>query len=200
MKYRQWWVVAGALALLAPVACGRDEASGADLVAGDASAGAGGVAATDCTGLGCVCATADAAQAEPPSCRNVPLDGCGPGGDEDCCASPVVPCGSFRRYWDGATHLDDRHPASLSTFRLDRFEVTVSRYRAFVQAGGATQVSPPAPGAGAVPRLADSGWRAAYDAMLPADPGALSAALACGARATWTSRRRRQRSAPHHVR
>lgn len=188
MRRASWFLVLCALAALFLPACGSDEAFGKRTDAGaDAQPPDGGAAdaAVDAC-PGCSCDTPDAAPPQPPSCAG-PLATCGPAHDEDCCASPLVPCGSFRRYWDGVTHLDDRHPASLSTYRLDRFEVTVGRFRAFVQAGGGTQAAPPAAGAGAQPRIAGSGWQVAWDAELPADGAALDAALACGPRASWTS-------------
>ena len=43
--------------------------------------------------------------------------------------------------------LDDRpaHKVSISSFRLDKYEVTVGRFRAFVDAGMGAQTSPPPP-------------------------------------------------------
>jgi formylglycine-generating enzyme required for sulfatase activity len=94
----------------------------------------------------------------PPSCAGL-VDTCGPNRDEDCCTSLLVPGGTFwlgRRMGDhddvcdtnmgGATCFDDETPgvmASVRSFRLDRFEVTVARFRKFVQAIA------PAPAAGA---------------------------------------------------
>ncbi len=185
-----------ALGALLVVACGRDEGfsaqtdagaeAGAEAAAPDGRAGDAGN--SGCESAGCACDAPDAAPPEPPSCAAgvAAAQSCGPARNENCCASPLLPCGSFRRYWDGVTHLDDRHPASLSTYRLDRFEVTVSRFRAFVDAGGGTGVSPPAAGAGGQPRTPESGWQAAWDAELPADRTALDSALDCGPRATWT--------------
>jgi hypothetical protein len=67
-----------------------------------------------------------------------------------CCAVLAVPGGTFNRSNDG------NYPATLSSFGLDRFEVTVGRFRAFVSAGMGTQASPPLPGSGAHPRIAGS--------------------------------------------
>lgn len=185
-----------ALAALLLAACGRDEGFGASVDAGSDSLSTDtgstdvGGDASGCAGAGCSCDVPDAAAPAPPSCRSVDggtLASCGPLRDEDCCASPLVPCGSFRRYWDGKTHLDDKHPASLSSYRLDRFEVTVSRFRVFVEAGAGTQASPPPAKAGAEPQLPDSGWKPAWNTKLPVDRAALDMALACGPRASWTS-------------
>lgn len=49
-------------------------------------------------------------------------------------------------------------------YRLDAYEVTVGRFRAFVDAYDGT---PPPPGAGAHPFLNGTGWDASWDAQLP---------------------------------
>ena len=67
------------------------------------------------------------------SCK-IPLATCGPTGSEDCCASPLVSGGTFFRNYDAVTFTDKSHPATVSDFRLDRFEVTVARFRRFVSA------------------------------------------------------------------
>lgn len=58
---------------------------------------------------------------------------CGPN-HESCCASPLLTGGSFFRSYDAVTFLDKGHPATVSDFRLDRYEVTVGRFRDFVNA------------------------------------------------------------------
>src|SRR5262249_15158672 len=77
----------------------------------------------------------DGATPSEPSCRpaaDLPvtsgLTDCGPNANESCCASLVVDGGRFAR--------DEGHSAyaTVSTFRLDRFEVTVGRFRRFVTA------------------------------------------------------------------
>lgn len=80
------------------------------------------------------------------------------------------------------------YPATVSDFRLDRFEVTVGRFRAFVEAGMGTQQNPPAAGTGANPKVAGSGWDATWNAGLPADKAALTSALGGTAQypGTWT--------------
>jgi sulfatase modifying factor 1 len=76
------------------------------------------------------------------------------------------------------------YPATVSSFVLDTYEVTVGRFRAFVNAGQGTQASPPAAGAGVHPRLAGSGWDSAWNTSLVADTAALRAAISCG---WWTN-------------
>jgi formylglycine-generating enzyme required for sulfatase activity len=87
------------------------------------------------------------------------------------------------RATDG-TFADTASPATISTFRLDRYEVTVARFRQFVMAGQGTQQNPPATGAGAHPNIANSGWNAAWNANLRVDTAALLAALKCDS--IWT--------------
>jgi sulfatase modifying factor 1 len=64
---------------------------------------------------------------EPPSCAGL-ADTCGPSGDEDCCRSSLVDGGEFYRGADMA------FPATVSDFRLDKYEVTVGRFRKFAAA------------------------------------------------------------------
>lgn len=111
-------------------------------------------------------------------------DDCGPQGDESCCAARGVPGGTFLRSYDNLTpgHLDPSFPATVSDFTLDRFEVTVGRFRAFVDAYPASR---PKPGDGAHPLIASSGWRSDWDASLPADAAELASQLDCTG-TTWT--------------
>lgn len=78
-------------------------------------------------------------------------------------------------------------PATVSDFRLDRYEVTVGRFRTFVQAGMGTQANPPAAAAGAHPWITSSGWDPAWNARLPANTADLIARLECEPpNFTWT--------------
>ena len=56
---------------------------------------------------------------------------CGASGNESCCLSPTVTGGMFLRDYDGVTHMTTTYPATVSSFRLDKFEVTVGRFRSF---------------------------------------------------------------------
>ena len=72
---------------------------------------------------------------------------------------------------------DPEARASVSPFYLDRFEITVGRFRRFVTTGKGTQASPPAPGSGAHPKIAESGWQPSFtrpltDQQHRADQGA----------------------------
>ncbi len=74
----------------------------------------------------------------PPSCqaRGPGLSDCGPN-KENCCASLIVPGGDFYRSYDrvsGYLATNNSHPATVSAFRLDKYEITVGRFRRFVGA------------------------------------------------------------------
>lgn len=107
-------------------------------------------------------------EAEPCSCVGLGAI-CGPSFNEDCCARPEVPGGTFNRI------NDSLYPAEVSPFLLDRFEVTVGRFRAFVNAGFGTQANPPATGSGRnLNNSADQGWQTAWNSLLPSDSSALA--------------------------
>src|SRR5262249_43011358 len=108
-----------------------------------------------------------------PSCVGLPPT-CGPHGDESCCASTLVPGGTYKRSYDGLTYTDATNPATVSDFRLDRFEVTVGRFRAFLDAYPGSR---PAPGAGANPSIPASGWDPANDYYLAADKASFVARM-----------------------
>ena len=123
------------------------------------------------------------------SCAGLALT-CGPGGTGSCCepADPIAG-GTFLRGYDAAADAYDdmNYPATVSTFLLDRYEVTVGRFRAFVEAGQGTQSNPPGAGVGAHPRLAGSGWDGAWNTSLVADTAGLKAAVKCNSTyQTWT--------------
>jgi formylglycine-generating enzyme required for sulfatase activity len=69
------------------------------------------------------------------SCIGLPAD-CGPHADESCCERPLVTGGTFFREYDGVSsaYSTKGATATLSDFRLDRFEITVGRFRNFVAA------------------------------------------------------------------
>jgi formylglycine-generating enzyme required for sulfatase activity len=101
-----------------------------------------------------------------PSCRGLPAS-CGPDHQQDCCASHVVPGGTFSR--DNGSAGDFR--ATLSDFRLDDYEVTVGRFRNFVT-GYADHK--PAAGSGRNPSNdIDAGWEPRWNDSLPADEAEL---------------------------
>ena len=118
-----------------------------------------------------------------PSCIGLPAT-CGPLGKETCCAAPMVPGGDFLRSYDGVSYADASFPASVADFRLDQYEVTVGRFRKFVEAWPSSK---PSAGVGKHPLAAGTGWDSAWDAALPGDQAALKAALLCDAKfAVWS--------------
>jgi len=108
----------------------------------------------------------------------------------DCCQSPLVEGGTFLRSNESTA------PATLSDFRLDRFKVTVGRFRAFVGAGGGRATNPPAIGAGAHPGIPSSGWDPSWNAFLPATDADLGVQLVQCANPTWTDQPALQESLP----
>jgi formylglycine-generating enzyme len=126
--------------------------------------------------------------AEPPSCSGGGAGAglnCGVSGADDCCASDEVLGGSFFRDYDDVSNQSQADPASVSQFRLDRYEVTVGRFRAFVNAtsaGDASAAWTPAEGSGKHAYLNDGeglsnggdagsgyepGWQSSWDSFLP---------------------------------
>jgi len=77
------------------------------------------------------------------------------------------------------------HDTSVSDFRLDKYEVTVGRFRSFFNAYAAWRsAGNPAANAGANPHIVGSGWQSpAWDALLPGDASGL---VTHGGGSTWT--------------
>jgi formylglycine-generating enzyme required for sulfatase activity len=77
----------------------------------------------------------------------------------------------------------------VDDFYLDKYEITVGRFRVFVNAGMGTQLNPPASDAGAHPGITGSGWDSTWNTNLAADPNRLSIAMSstCSSYATWTA-------------
>jgi sulfatase modifying factor 1 len=118
--------------------------------------------------------------ADYPSCRNAAGASCGLAGSvTSCCDTAAVPGGTFNRRNVMSA------PATVSPFTLDKYEVTVGRMRAFVDAGGVTKLAPPATGAGAHPKIPGSGWNPVWNVFLPADVAALRTTLVRSV-PTWT--------------
>jgi formylglycine-generating enzyme required for sulfatase activity len=125
----------------------------------------------------------------PPSCIGLATT-CGANDNDNCCNSPEVRGGSYDRSYDLANDGnsgDKSYPATVSDFRLDKYEVTVERFRAFVDAGMGTQLSGLLAGAGAHTKIAGSGWNVNWNTSLAADKAALMAAVKCDPTyQTWT--------------
>ncbi len=147
----------------------------------------------------------------PPSCApgGTGMTNCGPGGSgtESCCTSLEVTGGTYFRTYDldpsgapiftadgGPTREAD--PATVSTFRLDKYVVTVGRLRQFVNARNAGWL--PTPGSGKHTHLNggnglagnnggfEPGWAASDDSNI----AVTDANLTCGLydnNETWTA-------------
>ncbi len=129
------------------------------------------------------------------------MTNCG-NGTESCCTSLLVDAGSYYRTYTnpGDGGRGESNPASVSSFRLDEYLVTVGRFRQFVAAWADGKGWMPSAGSGVHSHLHggkglidvgaaadagtayESGWLASYDpGVTPTD-----SYLACGKAATWT--------------
>jgi formylglycine-generating enzyme required for sulfatase activity len=127
-------------------------------------------------------AVVDAPPPEAPlsSCDGLPAE-CGTEA-ESCCTSLPVEGGAYNRL------NDPEWPATVSGFALDKYEVSVGRLRVFASA---YPDNLPEPGAGAHPRIDDSGWRDEWRAFLPTTREGLEETFRCTGDpweeyATWT--------------
>src|SRR4051794_14059158 len=83
-------------------------------------------------GLSGLCTSAPSAN----SCESLAAT-CGPTGSSPCCESSVVTGGTYARSYDvsgDGSYPDSSYQASVSSFRLDKYTVTVGRFRKFVSA------------------------------------------------------------------
>lgn len=136
----------------------------------------------------------------PPSCQTSGpgLDDCGPK-SESCCTSLPVPGGTFFRSYDDVTFTDQSYPATVSAFRLDKYEITVGRFRKFVAVWD--KGWRPAQGDGkhayvnggkgladsSNPGSYETGWTKTWSANLATTSGGWDTNLQCDAKyQTWT--------------
>ena len=119
---------------------------------------------------------------------------CGPSSNDSCCdtATPI-PGGTYYRSYDVASdgmYSSMSFPATVSPFVLDKYEVTVGRFRKFVETGMGTQIAPPAAGACARELNGSAnqgGWDPSWNAELTATVASFESALKCDATyQTWT--------------
>ena len=121
---------------------------------------------------------------------------CG-GGSESCCTSLPVTGGAYNRSYtnSGSGPTGEADPATVSDFRLDKYEVTVGRFRQFVAAWNGGSGWTPSAGSGKHTHLnGGSGLAATGGGYEPgwatSDNGTIAptnANLACDANfATWT--------------
>ncbi len=140
--------------------------AGAGATAG--SSGSGGINNDGSAGT----SGADSGWKGPPSCASQQAGAgmnCGTA-KADCCESLPVAGGSFNRINNA------NYPATVSSFSLDRFEVTVGRMRAFVAAYPSNK---PKAGDGPHPLIPGSGWDSAWDKELPPTQAKLRDFLTC---------------------
>jgi formylglycine-generating enzyme required for sulfatase activity len=160
----------------------------------------------DTAGSSCPGGTSESCSADPPSCASGLT--CGAAA-ESCCTSPEVTGGTFYRTYtnDGSGPTAEADPATVSSFRLDKYDVTVGRFRQFVSAWNAGWS--PTAGSGkhihlngglglansGAPGTYEPGWIASdTNNVAPTD-----ANLACsdaGFSATWTSTAGTQENLP----
>jgi sulfatase modifying factor 1 len=169
----------------------------ADASPGEARAEAGRDARNDAMDAGSETSRetgADGGAVATPSCAEggLGMTNCGPGGSgsESCCNSLEVEGGTFDR-------SDDSDPATVSTFRLDQYEITVGRFRQFVTAviGGWL----PMPGSGKHTHLNggkglnatgggyEDGWDGSWDSTLATTKNGWTTNLSCPPYQTWTA-------------
>jgi formylglycine-generating enzyme required for sulfatase activity len=138
--------------------------------AGAGSGGGGGALPETVLGRGCVAS-----------------DVCGPDG-ASCCESRLVEGEALGEFRMGCNTVPGRpcstdtegpeHPATIGNIYLDTFEATVGRFRQFEEEyEGWRNAGNPAPGAGAHPRIADSGWQEQWTEELPIIGGAFEYTL-----------------------
>jgi cysteine-rich repeat protein len=68
-----------------------------------------------------------------------------------------------------------QHGANVNAYVLDKYEITVGRFRNFVGA----YAGPPAAGAGAHPTAPNTGWQTAWNTYMPANSSALRTNITC---------------------
>lgn len=109
----------------------------------------------------------------PPSCAKLGERTCAD--TTSCCNALEVPGGSYIRDYDATEYVSKDYTATLSPFLLDRFEVTVGRFAAFVNAYQNLRLEI---GAGKSLHIeSDAGWQSS--SALPLDRNALEETLDC---------------------
>lgn len=139
----------------------------------------------------------------PPSCVGLDAN-CGVSSADDCCSTATTLPGGANDVFDrgcDASLTDPNqnlapctlpsYPATVSSFRLDKYEVTVGRFRKFIESYDTWRAAGhPTDGEGANPNVAGTGWSTTWGDVLPADAATFqgATALACGTSgSTWTT-------------
>jgi sulfatase modifying factor 1 len=159
------------------------------------------------SGSGCGAGSGSASSSSPPSCApsGPGMTDCG-ANSESCCTSLGVPGGSYYRTYanSGSGPTGEADPATVSCFLLDKYEVTVGRFRQFVKAWNGGWLPPAGSGkhthlnggrglinvGGDAGLLYETGWVASddgdvapTDGNLTCDPGSNDPSANIG---TWT--------------
>jgi formylglycine-generating enzyme required for sulfatase activity len=109
---------------------------------------------------------------------------------ESCCTNIVIPGGKFMMGRgaagsdacpdpDGGTCYEDEQPeheVTVASFTLDRYEVTVGRFRKFVEAYTGQKLQSDK---GAHPLIAGTGWDSSWNTKLPNTQDALITSVSC---------------------
>ncbi len=180
-----------------PLGAGGTNASGGSNTTASGGSNAGGAATGGASGTG----GSTGSGTTPPSCPSSGpgLSDCGVSG-ESCCTSVKVPGGTFYRTYtnDGSGAQNTADPATISDFRLDKYLVTVGRFRHFVAAWDQGSGYTPDVGSGKHAHLSggkgladsgapgdyESGWIESYNNKL----GLTNDTLQCqSGLSTWTS-------------
>ncbi len=100
----------------------------------------------------------------------------------DCCASPLVKGGTFTQ----GNGTSSSFQSTVSSFRLDKYEVTVARFRKFVAAYESWHAAGnPENNDGANPNVSGSGWSSTWS-LLPTNAAQLKANVSCSSNnRTW---------------
>lgn len=135
-------------------ALGGAGSAGDDGLGGASSAGEGGLGGASAAGNGGLSVRFG-------SCRSLP-DICGGSPQRSCCSVGHVPAGEFIVGGLDRSQTSAK-PSHVSAFELGEFEVTVGRFRAFLDAYDAWRASgAPKAGAGRHPLIPSSGWDPAW--------------------------------------
>lgn len=127
----------------------------------------------DCGGFCEVCSNGPT----PSSCVSLPAT-CGPTSSDNCCAARTVFGADYIRSFDNVGFTDPTPTATVYSYRLDRYEVTVGRFKQFLAAyDGWRAGGNPAVDSGGHPLTAGLGWNSAWDAQLPVDSATFASAL-----------------------
>jgi sulfatase modifying factor 1 len=161
------------------------------------------VDATACSGAAPTCSAGSCVAT--PVAASCALSGpgrsdCGASGTASCCESLLVTgvtTATFSRSYDNVTYTDPQYKAQVSDLRLDKYEITVGRFRRYVAAVVAGWK--PAAGAGKHTHLngggglnagTEPGWDAAWNTTtnFPTSSATWDTNLSCNATyQTWTS-------------